>query len=74
MKNFICPLAAAMLLSACAGAPSVSSPDGSIKVDVNRDGSSLSYAVTVGGDTLIAPSMLGFEAEGLTPAADAKMT
>ena len=74
MKKFICPLAAAMLLSACAGAPSVSSPDGSIKVDVNRDGSSLSYAVTVGGDTLIAPSMLGFEAEGLTPAADAKMT
>ena len=74
MKKFICPLAAAMLLSACAGAPSVSSPDGSIKVDVNRDGSSLSYAVTVGGDTLIAPSMLGFEAEGLTPAVDAKMT
>lgn len=63
-----------MLLSACAGTPSVSSPDGSIKVDVNRDGSSLSYVVTVGGDTLIAPSMLGFEAEGLTPAADAKMT
>ncbi len=74
MKKIICPLAAGLLLSACAGAPSVSSPDGSIKVDVNRDGSSLSYAVTVDGDTMIAPSMLGFEAEGLTPAADAKMT
>lgn len=74
MKKVLSLLATAALLSACSDTPSVSSPDGSIKVDVSRDGSSLSYAVTVGGDTLIAPSHLGFVAEGLTPAADAKMT
>lgn len=74
MKKVLSLLATAALLSACSDTPSVSSPDGSIKVDVSRDGSSLSYAVTVGGDTLIAPSRLGFVAEGLTPAADAKMT
>ena len=74
MKKYLSLLATAALLSACSDTPSVSSPDGSIKVDVSRDGSSLSYAVTVGGDTLIAPSRLGFDADGLTPAADAKMT
>lgn len=74
MKKVLSLLATAALLSACSDTPSVSSPDGSIKVDVSRDGSSLSYAVTVGGDTLIAPSRLGFDADGLTPAADAKMT
>lgn len=74
MKKYLSLLATAALLSACSDTPSVSSPDGSIKVDVSRDGSSLSYAVTVGGDTLITPSRLGFVAEGLTPAADAKMT
>lgn len=74
MKKVLSLLATAALLSACSDTPSVSSPDGSIKVDVSRDGSSLSYAVTVGGDTLIAPSRLGFDADGLTPAADSKMT
>lgn len=74
MKKYLSLLATAALLSACSDTPSVSSPDGSIKVDVSRDGSSLSYAVTVGGDTLIAPSRLGFDADGLTPAADSKMT
>lgn len=74
MKKVLSLLATAALLSACSEAPTVSSPDGSIKVDVSRDGSSLSYAVTVGGDTLIAPSRLGFDADGLTPAADSKMT
>ena len=58
MKKVLSLLATAALLSACSDTPSVSSPDGSIKVDVSRDGSSLSYAVTVGGDTLIAPSRL----------------
>lgn len=74
MKKYLSLIATAALLSACSEAPTVSSPDGTIKVDVSRDGSSLSYAVTVGGDTLIAPSHLGFVADGLTPAADAKMT
>lgn len=74
MKKVLSLLATAALLSACSEAPTVSSPDGTIKVDVSRDGSSLSYAVTVGGDTLIAPSRLGFDADGLTPAADSKMT
>ncbi len=74
MKKILSLIATAALLSACSEAPTVSSPDGTIKVDVSRDGSSLSYAVTVGADTLIAPSHLGFVAEGLTPAADAKMT
>lgn len=74
MKKVLSLLATAALLSACSDTPSVSSPDGSIKVDVSRDGSSLNYAVTVGGDTLIAPSRLGFDADGLTPAADSKMT
>lgn len=74
MKKVLSLLATAALLSACSDTPSVSSPDGSIKVDVSRDGSSLSYAVTVGGDTLIALSRLGFDADGLTPAADSKMT
>lgn len=74
MKKYLSLIATAALLSACSEAPTVSSPDGTIKVDVSRDGSSLSYAVTVGGDTLIAPSRLGFVADGLTPAADAKMT
>lgn len=74
MKKVLSLIATAALLSACSDTPSVSSPDGSIKVDVSRDGSSLSYAVTVGGDTLIAPSRLGFDADGLTPAADSKMT
>lgn len=74
MKKYLSLIATAALLSACSEAPTVSSPDGTIKVDVSRDGSSLSYAVTVGGDTLIASSHLGFVAEGLTPAADAKMT
>lgn len=74
MKKYLSLIATAALLSACAEAPTVSSPDGTIKVDVSRDGSSLNYAVTVGGDTLIAPSHLGFVADGLTPAADAKMT
>lgn len=74
MKKYLSLLATAALLSACSDTPSVSSPDGSIKVDVSRDGSSLSYAVTVGGDTLITPSRLGFDADGLTPAADSKMT
>lgn len=74
MKKYLSLIATAALLSACSEAPTVSSPDGTIKVDVSRDGSSLSYAVTVGDDTLIAPSRLGFVADGLTPAADAKMT
>lgn len=74
MKKYLSLIATAALLSACAEVPGVSSPDGSIKVDVSRDGSSLSYAVTVGDDTLIAPSRLGFVADGLTPAPDAKMT
>lgn len=74
MKKYLSLIATAALLSACAEVPGVSSPDGTIKVDVSRDGSSLSYAVTVGDDTLIAPSRLGFVADGLTPAPDAKMT
>lgn len=74
MKKYLSLIATATLLSACSEAPDVSSPDGTIKVDVSRDGSSLSYAVSIGGDTLIAHSRLGFDAKGLIPAADAKMT
>lgn len=61
------------MLSACTATPVVSSPDGNIKVDVIRDGSSLSYSVSVGGDTLIKPSRLGLEASGLSLSDDLKM-
>ncbi|MDE5656017.1 MAG: glycoside hydrolase family 97 N-terminal domain-containing protein, partial [Muribaculaceae bacterium] len=67
-------LASALLLTGCAESPSVTSPDGNIRIDISREGASLTYNVSVGGEQLIMPSRLGFDADGLTPAEDAKMT
>lgn len=52
----------------------VKSPDGTIAVDFQRTDSSMTYAVSVDGRQLIAPSRLGFDAEGLTPSSGATMT
>ncbi len=72
-NNILSFLGVTLMLSACTATPVVSSPDGNIKVDVIRDGSSLSYSVSVGGDTLIKPSRLGLEASGLSLSDDLKM-
>lgn len=53
--------------------PSVTSPDGSLKFDFSRTDSALTYTVSVDGKELIAPSRLGFDAEGLNPAPNAEM-
>lgn len=53
--------------------PSVASPDGSLKFDFSRTDSALTYTVSVNGKELIAPSRLGFDAEGLNPAPNAEM-
>lgn len=74
VKKYLIPLAAIAVLSACSSEPTVTSPDGNIKVDVQRNEGLLSYSVCVGADTLILPSPLGLVAEGLQPTSDAEMT
>lgn len=64
----------AVASAACSKQPSVTSPDGSIAVNLIRTDSTLAYTVDVDGKQLILPSMLGFDAEGLTPAPDAKLS
>lgn len=65
-----------LVLTGCKNAemPKVTSPDGSIEVEVVRDGAALKYAVSVDGNKFIAPSALGFDAEGLAVSPTAKMT
>ena len=73
MKKIVIAAIGAALMASCSGKPEVSSPDGHIAVKLNRaEDGALSYEVTVDGKQLIAPSALGFVAEGLVPAADAK--
>lgn len=54
--------------------PVVKSPDGRIEFNLSRTDSALTYSVKVDGKDFILPSILGFDAEGLTPATDAEMT
>lgn len=72
-KNFVSGLGALLFFSACTSQPEVSSPDGNIKIDVVREDSGLSYAVSVRGKALILPSRLGLIASGFTVPYDAKM-
>lgn len=79
MKSYLSIFMAAALAATVAGcsddSTTLKSPDGTIAVDFNRTDSAMTYAVTVDGLQLIAPSALGFdEAAGLTPAADAKIS
>lgn len=79
MKSYLSIFMAAVLAATVAGcsddSTTLKSPDGTIAVDFNRTDSAMTYAVTVDGLQLIAPSALGFdEAAGLTPAADAKIS
>ena len=77
MKTFsVYAAALALLCSSCGESGhelSVKSPDGKIEVKLATD-SLLTYSVAVDGLELISPSRLGFDAEGLTPAADAKLS
>ena len=76
MRNEI--LIVAVLGIAAAGCsksvPVVQSPDGRIAVTLDRNDSSLSYRVDVDGHPLILPSGLGFVADGLVSAPDARMS
>lgn len=72
--SFIPALALALLAAGCSQTTGVSSPDGTVRVNVVRTDSAMTYDVTVDGHQLIAPSTLGLVAEGLTPAPDAKIT
>ncbi len=54
--------------------PVVKSPDGRIEFNLSRTDSALTYSVKIDGKDFILPSLLGFDAEGLTPAPDAEMT
>lgn len=72
--TYFCLIGAALTVASCSSIPSVSSPDGNIRIDVLREGPELSYSVCVGDSMLILPSALGFEANGLTPAPEAKMS
>lgn len=79
MKSYLSIFMAAALAATVTGcsddSTTLKSPDGTIAVDFNRTDSAMTYAVTVDGRQLIAPSALGFdEAAGLTPAADAKIS
>ncbi len=79
MKSYLSIFMAAALAATVTGcsddSTTLKSPDGTIAVDFNRTDSAMTYAVTVDGLQLIAPSALGFdEAAGLTPAADAKIS
>ena len=59
-------LTAAMLLSAIiamAETKTVSSPDGRLQVTINDEGGRATYAVSYDGNTVLMPSLLGFEAD-----------
>lgn len=63
MKHLLFSLCAmALVLSSCAPRTSVSSPDGQLQISFSLDEKgSPSYAVTRNGQSLMAPSRLGFE-------------
>ena len=74
MNHKILPaLVAGVLAAGCSAPTTLKSPDGSIEVNVSRTDSTMTYDVTVDGRQLIMPSPLGFVAEGLTPACDARV-
>lgn len=67
MKPFILPLFfSAIALQASAQSFTATSPDGHICLTVNND-KQLTYSVTFDGQTVIAPSPLGFEFKDETP-------
>lgn len=78
MKTLLTMFTTVALAAAATGCSNegttVKSPDGTIAVDFQRTDSSITYAVSVDGRQLIAPSLLGFDAEGLTPSSGATMT
>ncbi|MCM1348644.1 MAG: glycoside hydrolase family 97 protein [Firmicutes bacterium] len=77
MKNYLVFLPVALLaLGSCSKdtqLTKVTSPDNRISLELTRDGSQLSYSVSIDGEQIINPSALGFTAEGLIPSPTAKM-
>lgn len=74
-KLFLTALGVIAMLAGCATqSPTVKSPDGHIEVILMHTDSATTYEVSVDGRRLIAPSRLGFVAEGLIPAPDARMS
>lgn len=75
MKKCLGLLIACVILTACSKpSPVVTSPDGRIAVEICRQGDSIMYNATVDGKPLMVNSLLGFDAVGLVPSANAKMS
>lgn len=65
MKHILALLLAACSLHGITAAESITSPDGKIKVEIDCDAKGRPYySVTKNGDTVIAPSRLGFKLKG----------
>lgn len=74
-KSLLCFIAAFPFLTGCTEhLPKAVSPDGSIEISFSRTDSAMLYGVTVDGRELMLPSALGFVADGLTPAPDARIS
>ncbi|MDE6468998.1 MAG: glycoside hydrolase family 97 N-terminal domain-containing protein, partial [Muribaculaceae bacterium] len=65
MKHILALLLAACSIHGLTAGESITSPDGRIKVEIDCDTKGRPYyTVTKNGDTIIAPSRLGFKLKG----------
>lgn len=66
MKKYLLPLALCTCMVASAQQLTVTSPDGRIRMEISN-GKQLTYQVTYNGQTMVEPSVMGFELKGEKP-------